>query len=69
MAEQHVIAYLQGYKREHPEATTVELTDAQETELDFWCQDHAGSRLVPIFQTEDHCDTIMSKREIYGMKF
>ena len=68
MAE-HVINYLQGYKREHPEATTVELTPEQEVELGSWCRDHAGSRIVPIFQTEDHVDTIMSKREIYGMHF
>ena len=68
MAE-HVINYLQGYKRENPEATTVELTPEQEAELEGWCRDHAGSRLVPIFQTEDHADTIMPNREIYGMKF
>ena len=68
MAE-HVIGYLQRYKRENPEATSVELTPEQEAELDFWCRDHAGSRLLPIFQTEDFADTIVSKREIYGMKF
>jgi hypothetical protein len=70
MAEQHVISYLQDYKRANPEATSVELTPEQEAQLQAWCEEHAESKLAPVLPGgPEWVRDIMPNREIYGMKF
>jgi hypothetical protein len=69
MAE-HVISYLQDYRRANPEATTVELTPEQEAELAQFCEEAGANRLAPVLPGgPEWVRDIMPNREIYGMKF
>ena len=66
----HVIDYLQDYKVNNPEATTVPLNPGQELQLSRWCGDNANNRLAPVLPGgPEWVRDIMPNRQIYGLKF
>lgn len=66
----HVIDYLQDYKVNNPEATTVPLNPGQELQLSRWCEEHTDNKLAPVLPGgPEWVRDIMPNRQIYGLRF